>query len=416
VSRFVLFGVFLATQISHAAINSMDNSATAINALGLDLLARTGKPSENALLSPYSIQCALAMAYAGAEGTTKSEMAKVLHYASDDADLHLSFAALQESLEQMTKESARIAEQMKRYATSDPITLEVANRLFGQRGYDFRVEFLSLVKENYRAPFQTLDFKRDPAGASATINRWVEEKTHQKIRDILPEGALDEWTRLVLVNAVYLKAPWNEPFEIGATRPLPFHLLSGQDVQVPTMVAQRWFGYSKKPGVTVLALPYAHRDLRCIIFLPDSNQGLPKVWLNEDMLAESRRLAAQEVILYLPKFRIEPPLLRLGAILRGLGMKSAFDDPPGTANFERMATRRVDGYLYISHVFHKTFLSLDEKGTEAAAATALGMRFAGTAVAKPQPIEVHVDHPFIIAIQHAPSGACLFLGRVADPR
>jgi serpin B len=316
----------------------------------------------------------------------------------------------------MAKESERTTEEMKRYATRDPITLEIANRLFGQRGYDFRVEFLSLVKENYRAPFQTLDFKRDPTGAGALINRWVEEKSHQRIRDILPERSLDESNRLVLVNAIYLKAPWNEPFEIGATKPLPFHLLSGEDVEVPTMVAQRWFGYARQPGVTVLALPYAHHDLRCVIFLPDRNQGLPEVRLNEDMLAESRRLPTQELILYLPKFKIEPSLLRLGAILRELGLKSAFDKPPGSANFDRMAPRRKDEYLYLSEVFHKTFLSLDEKGTEAAAATALSMRAGGIASARPQPIEVHVDHPFIIAIQHAPSSACLFLGRVADPR
>jgi serpin B len=345
-------------------------------------------------------------------------MAKALHYVSDEAELHRSFAALQKSLEEMAKESVRVAEQMKQYAPRDPITLTVANRLFGQQGYDFRVEFLSLVKENYRAPFQPLDFFRDPAGATRTINRWVEEKTHERIRDILPEGALDKLMRLVLVNAIYLKAPWNEPFEIAATRPLPFHLLSGQDVDVPTMVAQHLFGYAKKPGMTVLALPYAHRDLRCIIFLPDSNQGLLEVErrLNSDTLAESRRLPTQEVILYLPKFKIEPPLLMLGTMLRALGMKTAFDEPLGSANFERMVPRRMDNYLYLSEVFHKTFLSLDEKGTEAAAATAVAMRLGGIAAAKPQPIEVHVDHPFIFAIQHAPSGACLFLGRLADPR
>jgi serpin B len=122
------------------------------------------------------------------------------------------------------------------------------------------------------------------------------------------------------------------------------------------------------------------------------------------------------VILYLPKFRIEPPLLRLGALLRALGIKTAFDEPSGSANFERMAPRRADDYLYLLEVFHKTFLSLDENGTEAAAATILEGRFLGIPRPKPEPIEVHFDRPFIFAIQHAPSRACLFLGRVADPR
>jgi len=418
ISTLTLLWAFLAVQDFLRAIDSMDNSAIAINALGLDLLAQTGRPDDNALLSPYSIQCALAMAYAGADGVTKAEMARALHYDSDEAELHLSFAALQKSVNEMTKESARVAGRMQQYARYDPITLAVANRLFGQQGYHFRDEFLSLVTENYRAPFQALDFFRDLVGARGTINHWVEDQTQEKIQDLLPEGALDQLTRLVLVNAIYLKAPWNNPFEVESTRRLPFHLRGGKDVKVPTMVTQERFGYAKRPGMTVLALPYTNEDLHCIVFLPDTNTGLLDLErrLDSDVLAESRRLPKHEVILYLPKFKIEPPLLRLGAILQGLGMKAAFDEPRGSANFERIAPRRVDQYLYISDVFHKTFLSLDENGTEAAAATALSMWVGCVELEKPTPIEVHVDRPFIFAIQHAPSGACLFIGRVADPR
>jgi serpin B len=396
----------------------MNTSTTAINTLGLELLARTGKPDENALLSPYSIQCALAMVYAGADGVTKAEMAKALHYNSDEVELHLSFDALQKSLEETMKRSAAVARRMQQYARYDPITLAVANRLFGQQGYDFRDEFLSLVKENYHAPFQALDFVRDPVGATRTINHWVEEQTQERIQDLLPEGTLNQFTGLVLVNAIYLKAPWNNPFEVESTTPLPFHLTSGKDVKVPTMVTQERFGYAKRPGMTVLALPYANQDLHCVIFLPDTNTGLPDLErrLNSDVLAESRRLAKHEVILYLPKFKIEPPLMRLGAILQGLGMKTAFDEPRRSANFDRIAPRREDQYLYISEVFHKTFLELDENGTEAAAATALSMMVGCAQLEQPKPIEVHVDHPFVFAIQHVPSGACLFLGRVADPR
>jgi serpin B len=394
-------------------ISGIDISATAINDLGLDLLTRTGKPDENALLSPYSIQCALAMAYAGADGVTKAEMAKALHYDSDEGELHLSFAALQKSVNEMTKER-----RMQQYARYDLITLAVANRLFGQQGYDFRDEFLSLVKENYRAQFQELDFFRDPVGATGTINHWVEEQTQERIQDLVPEGTLNQLTRLVLVNAIYLKAPWNNPFEVESTTRLSFHLTSGKEVKVPTMVAQERFGYAKRPGMTVLALPYANEDLHCVIFLPDTNTGLPDLErrLNSDVLAESRRLPKHKVILYLPKFKIEPPLLRLGVILRTLGIKTAFDEPRGSANFERIAPRHMDQYLCISDVFHKTFLSLDENGTEAAAATALSMMVRCAQLEEPKLIEVHVDHPFIFAIQHVPSGACLFLGRVADPR
>jgi serpin B len=398
--------------------DSMNTSTTAINTLGLELLARAGNPDENALLSPYSIQCALAMAYAGADGTTKTEMARVLHYPPDETELHVSLAALQKSLEETMKESAAVAGRMQQYARYDPITLAVANRLFGQQGYDFRDEFLSLVKENYRAPFQALDFVRDPTSARRTINRWVEEQTQKRIQDLLPEGALNTLTRLVLVNAIYLKAPWNNPFMVQSTKPLPFHLSGGRDVKVPTMFARERFGYAKRPGMTVLALPYTNEDLHCIIFLPEANTGLLDFErrLNSDALAENRKLPEREVLLYLPKFKMEPPMLELGGMLRGLGMKTAFDEPRGSANFERMAPCRLDAYLYLSEVFHKCFLSLDENGTEAAAATALNMMFGHAALEQPKPIEVHVDHPFIFAIQHAPSGACLILGRVADPR
>lgn len=396
----------------------MNASTNAINTLGLELLALTGKPHENALLSPYSIQCALAMAYAGADGVTKAEMAKALHYDSDEAELHGAFATLQESLEDMTKESARVAGRMQQYARYDPITTAVANRLFGQQGYDFRDDFLSLVKENYRAPFQALDFFRDPVGATRTINHWVKEETQERIQDLLPEGALNQLTALVLVNAIYLKAPWNHPFEVESTMRRPFHLTTGKNVKVPTMVTQERFGYAKRPGMTVLAMPYANEDLQCAIFLPDTNTGLLDLErrLNSEVLAESRRLQKHEVTLYLPKFKIEPPLFRLGVMLRRLGMKTAFDEPRGSANFERIAPRRVDQYLCISDIFHKTFFHLDENGTEAAAATALSMMLGCAQLEEPKPIEVHVDHPFVFAIQHVPSGASLFIGRLADPR
>jgi serpin B len=417
-SRIVLLSFFLTASTSFAATNLMETSATAINLLGLDLLARTGQPTQNAVISPYSIQCALAMAYAGADGVTLTQMANALHYPSDEAGLHRSFAALQQALDELAKKSAERAEQMKQYGARDPITLTVANRLFGQEGYEFRAAFLALTKDNYRAPFQPLDFVHNAEVATKTIDAWVEDQTHQRIKDIIPTGSLDKLTRLVLVNAIYLKAPWNEPFEVSATQPRPFHVAGGKTADVPTMSAQHAFGYSKRPGFTLLSLPYSDYELRFVIFLPDDIDGLAGLQrsLSNALLTESNRLDWRDVILYLPKFKIEPSPLALGGTLRALGMKSAFDDPPRSANFERMAPRRPDDYLYLSEVFHKTFLSLDEKGTEAAAATALVFATASAVVEKPKPIEVHVDRPFLFAIQHAPSGACLFLGRVSDPR
>ncbi len=159
-------------------------AAQAVNALGLELLARGTAADDNALLSPYSIQTALAMTFAGAAGDTRAEMAKVLHYPGEEATLHRSFAALHRALEEVARQTAARAEKAReRGGPSEPVVLTVANRLFGQGGYAFRAPFLSLVKDTYQAPFQPLDFARDPLAATREINGWVEQQTRQRIRD-----------------------------------------------------------------------------------------------------------------------------------------------------------------------------------------------------------------------------------------
>jgi serpin B len=414
----------LATAPAVAKDNTMTPAANAINALGLELLPRAAQPNQNALLSPYSIQSALAMAYAGADGVTRAEMAGVLHYPKDDAELHGSFAALRKALDEAVRTSVQQAAQAKRWgATNDPITLAVANRLFGQTGYDFREPFLALVRDNYGAPFEPLDFIKDATGATRHINGWVEDQTRQRIRNLIPGGALNALTRLVLVNAIYLKAPWMEPFETSATKPGSFHVNGGKSVDVPMMRQRHEFAYSKRNGFCVLALPYSRYELVFLIVLPDKANGLAAleskltadVFATPDMSEGKHKWEKRDVTLTLPRFKLEPPVFALGAALQGLGMKTAFDQPPRSANFDRIAPRRPDDYLKISEVFHKTFLDLDEKGTEAAAATALVFVTAGHHEPA-KPVEVRVDHPFLFAIQHRASGTCLFLGRVVDPR
>jgi serpin B len=396
-----------------------EEAAAAVNSIGIDLLHETGRPEANALLSPYSIELALAMTYAGADGGTRDEMARVLHLRGDAAQVADEFAALQGALDGLVRRSAQAANARERYGqTNEPITLDVANRLFGQEGYDFRPAFLDLLKTNYKAPFEALDFHKDSAGATKTINDWVEQQTKKHIRDLVPEGSLTWLTRLVLVNALYLKAPWGEPFSESGTTPLPFHPGGGAPVDVPTMSIQKSFGYAKTNGLTVVSLPYKGGELQFLIILPDDAAGLGKVeaGLTEVQLAQWASLPTREVKLYLPKFKVAPPTLALGDVLKKLGMKSAFDVPRGSANFDRMAPRQPNDYLYISDVFHKTYLSVDEKGTEAAAATAVAMVRALAMQRPAEPVEVRVDHPFILAVQHRASGACLFLGHVADPR
>jgi len=397
-----------------------DSAAVAINELGLDLHRRLAAESADANLcvSPYSIQCALAMTYAGADGKTRTEMAKVLHYPAGDA-IHDALPALNKALADIADETKAEADSSKKYGGSaEPIVLTMANRLFGRKGYAFHEKFLAQLKNTYHAPLEETDFSQS-VEATKRINGWVEEQTRDRIKDLIPNGMLNGGTRLVLVNAVYLKAPWADAFREAATQPEPFHINGGGAQDVPTMRQQRHFGYAKRDGYTAVTIPYFGRKLQFLVILPDEVHGLADVEkkLTAEALADCARMGSQDVILHLPKFKIAGSTVSLTKELSALGMKTAFDVPAGSADFSRMAPRTPSDYLFISEVLHKTFIAVDEKGTEAAAATAVIMR-AGSAAPKdpPKPIEVKVDRPFLFAIQHAESGACLFLGRVTEPK
>ena len=409
----------LVTAMAHATTN-FDLAAKATNGLAVDLQRKLATHNENLCVSPYSIESALAMTFAGADGDTRAEMARVLHFASDSGNVAPSFALLQHSLEEMSVKTAELVKKSKEFGgPTEPITLNIANRLFAQKDYDFRQDFLSLVKQNYGAAFEPMDFTANPAAAAQHINKWVADQTRDKIRDLIPENALNKLTRLVLANVVYLKAPWADAFSEKTTQPEPFHVRGDAPVNVPMMRKTAQFGYAKRQGFSAVSVPYVGDDLQFLVFLPDEVNGLHAVesTLTADILAECDKLQAQDIDLHLPKFKLEPPTIALAETLQALGMKSAFDIPQGSANFDKMAPRKPNDYLYISNVFHKTFIAVDEKGTEAAAATAVVMmRATAMARPKPPPIEVKVDRPFIYAIQHVPSGLCLFLGRVTDPR
>ena len=419
--RLLILQLFGALVVAMArATTNFDLAAKATNELAVDLHRQLATGNENLCVSPFSIESALAMTFAGADGDTRTEMARVLHFSSDASAVAASFASLQQSLEEMTVKTAELVKKSKEFGgPSEPITLNIANRLFAQKDYDFRQNFLSLVKQNYGAAFEPLNFVADPAAATQHINKWVGEQTHDKIRDLIPADALNKLTRLVLANALYLKAPWSDAFSEKATQPEPFHVRGGAPVNVPMMRKSARFGYAKREGFTAVSLPYAGDDLQFLVLLPDEVNGLRalETKLTADVLAECAKLGEQGVDLHLPKFKLEPPTIALAEKLQALGMKSAFDIPRGSANFDRMAPRKPNDYLYISNVFHKTFIAVDEKGTEAAAATAVVMmRATSMPGPKPPPIEVKVDRPFVYAIQHVPSGVCLFLGRVTDPR
>ena len=418
-AQIALVWMFASSAISNAAGGNLESAAKSTNEFGIQLYRSLAKPDANLCISPYSISCALAMALAGADGDTRTEMARVLHL-DPGTNPSESFGALHTALQDMMAESKTAAQEVKKRSgrAGEPITVAVANRLFPQDGYDFRKEFFTRLETDFGAAPEPLDFRKSAPAATKRINKWVAEQTRDRIKDLIPQP-LDTATRLVLVNAIYLKAPWQQPFQDSSTKPLPFHVNGREAADVQTMNSLTTVGYARRDGYSAVGIPYVGTSLQFVILVPDKVEGLPSLEkrLDNKALAECAKLDRAEVDLYLPKFKLEPPTISLADPLQSLGMKTAFDIPQGSANFDLIAPRRPDDYLAISEVFHKTFIAVDEKGTEAAAATAVAMVYATSAMGpEPKSIEVRVDRPFLYAIQHVPSGACLFLGRVTDPR
>jgi serpin B len=401
-----------------SATATADTAAVAlsINAFGLDLHRVLAKDGGNCLASPWSIESALAMTFVGAAGQTKDEMAKVLHFPVDEAALHAGFAAIAADLTALARASRERVEETGQFGGPEtPLQIVTANRLFGQSGQSFEKPFLKLLENTYAAPLEQVDFIRHTEGARIRINSWVEEQTRERIKDLVPSGILNEKTRLVLANAIYLNAAWTIPFH--EVPDLVFHADGTNEVMVPGLYGREDYGHRKIPEGALVPVPYEGGGLQFLIALPDERGGLAAFEKRIDaaMLAEAVRLPKREVILRMPKFKLEPGRVMLTEHLKAMGMPRVFDQPLGSADFSRMASRRPDDYLYISDVVHKSFIEVNKNGTEAAATTSMGAGWGDSIPTEPPP-DIRVDRPFLFAIQHVSSGACLFLGRVADPR
>ncbi|MFW6115773.1 MAG: serpin family protein, partial [Chloroflexota bacterium] len=285
--------------------------------------------------------------------------------------------------------------------------LNIANAIWGQEDYEFLTSFLDLLAENYGAGLRILDFAGAPEESRAIINEWVSEKTEEKIKDLLPPGIINALTRLVLTNAIYFNAAWANPFEEEATEDGSFTLLDGTEVQLPMMRQVESFGYAEGSNYQAVELPYAGHEMSMVIALP----GEGELEAFEASLDATRvgaiieELERQQVALTMPKFEYDARL-SLAETLAALGMPVAFS---GEADFSGMTG---SGGLFISEVVHKAFVSVDEEGTEAAAATAVVMV---ESAAPGEPVEMTVDHPFIFLIRDVETGTILFVGRVVDP-
>ena len=365
-------------------------------AFGCELYGRLKAEAGNLFLSPFSISTALGMAAAGAKGKTRAEMDAVLHL---PPDAPAAFGAVFKSLNEQPDAAKR------------GFTLATANALWAQQGYPWKPEYKTLVAADYGAGLFDVDFKGAAEAARATINAWVEKETHDKIKDLLPEGSVAADTRLVLTNAIYFKGDWADPFKKEATKDLAFTTASGTKVEAPLMHRVGAYDYAEADGYQVLDLPYAGKRVSMTVILPTKPDGLAAVEkeLTGDALgAMLKRLRRERVVrVHLPKFKAEKAF-ELSGPLQALGMKAAF----GAADFSGMSTAES---LSISAVLHKAFVDVNEEGTEAAAATAIVFARPVSLKPRPQPKHFRADRPFLYLIRDHQTGTVLFLGRLSDP-
>lgn len=385
------------------------------NALSMTLYDRlvAAEPGANAVVSPLSISTALAMTEAGARDETREQMRTALEYSLDEDRLHAAFEAL---LAALSERGSSIDPDTlpEAYGEGDdpvPFQLSLVNAVWGQSGYPFRSAYLDLLEAHYGGGFNEVNYATDPEAARRTINDWVAAQTEDRIDDLLPPASLDEYTRLVLTNAVYFAANWQHPFPVEDTVPAPFHPLDGDPVEVPTMSQELAAPYADAEGVQALDLPYVGNEVSMLLVLPPAGEFRAF----EEELSPDRfdrivdALAERQGRVALPKFEFGGEFA-LKQPLSAMGMPIAFDRK--RADFSGMADLAASGErLFVDDVYHDTFVAVDETGTEAAAATGVVV---GTETGVPDPFAFVADRPFLFFVRDCPTGTVLFAGRVLD--
>lgn len=369
------------------------------NSFALDLYQAVRSESGNLVFSPYSISLALAMTYAGARGGTETQMENVLHFTLGQFPTHYSFNALDLGL--MQRGQALDEDQ-------EPMKLNIANAVWAEQTYPFLQEFLDTLAVNYGAGIFLADFINRFEPARLAINDWVSERTEKRIKDLLPENSLNPNTRMVLVNAIYFKADWLDQFDADSTRDAVFHLLDGSESTVEMMNNGMHIPYVQGNGYQAVELPYAGGTAAMEIIVPnagnfESFESSFDKGIYDQIITDMQPASVE---LGMPKFEFDKAI-NLSDKLKSMGMPDAFDR--GKADFSGMTG---DKDLFISDVFHKAFVAVDEAGTEAAAATAVIME---TTSAPMYEVTLQIDRPFIFILRDAVSGQILFIGRVLNP-
>lgn len=380
-----------------AALPAADSRVTsAMNAFTAASYNQVAGGDANLILSPFNISTALSMALAGARGQTADEIQSVLriHY---DATYHAALGTLLGELDSAGNTGGN--------------ELHSANGLWVQKGFAILPAFENTLSNNYHAPLTPLDFMANPEGARLQINRWTEEHTKEKIKDLLGAGSVNGGTRLVLTSAIYFYGKWQDPFLTSRTGPAPFTLPTGATMQANFMNRTGYYGYTETPSAQILEMRYDGTGMAFDVLLPRTLAGLHDVEKSltlESLTVWLDKLAVQDVQVSVPKFRAESALSMRQA-LSAMGMAAAFS---GGADFSGIDPKRG---LAISEVVHKAFVDVSEQGTEAAAATGITMHATAMRM-REKPIVFRADHPFVFLIRDTRTGVVLFIGRLMNPK
>ena len=377
---------------SMATQEGISSAADGSNQFAVDFYLEIKDSGENIFFSPFSISTAFAMAYEGAKGNTSRQMEDVFYFEDDYIERTASYAAIHNIIN----------------AKSKKYELHTANALWAEQNYTFLENYTSTIRNYYGGNTTNMDFINNAEQSRQEINRWVEEKTKEKIKDLLPAGSINYLTRLVLTNAIYFKGEWVKKFDKDDTKDMPFKVDSETEVTVPMMKLSgenARFNYAETENMQILEMMYDGGNLSMLVLLPRENLDEIEPELSAENLAKWKSMMRERKIdVYFPKFRLETEY-SLPGTLQDMGMTDAFSWPE--ADFSGMDGGRN---LFISGAFHKAFIEVNEEGTEAAAATAIVMTM-GMAF----PNEFRADHPFIFIIQEKTTGSILFMGRMSNP-
>ena len=375
-----------------------------INKFSFDLYKKLKDENkeENLFYSPASISIALAMTYAGARGDTEKQMANVLNFTLPQDRLHSAYSKLIENLK-----------------SNKDYELSIANALWLQKDYKYLQEFLNIMEKYYNSDLKNVDFTKAPRESAKEINKWVFIHTKRKIEDIVNPDEIESNTKLILTNAIYFKGKWKYKFDKQNTEVRDFHLVNGTTKKVKMMSNYYSslmeygfrFNYFQNDYLQLLEMPYNGDKISMIIVLPLDNSKLKDVenMIDEKKLEEwIKESRSRKVTVYLPKFKFSQGI-DLKSFLENFGIKDMFNI---NADFSGMTGKKD---IYIDKAFHKSFVEVNEEGTEATAATFIGAIPVSSIPVKEEIVTFKADHPFIFLILDKETGSILFLGRVMDP-